>query len=271
MKTRTSLKIKRLTLALLFGLTTCGIAEEPIAVYELGWDDGDGGKLNGQWHTVPKLIQGNSTIQFSNKQVTSEVQAETGGAQVLKTGVDGADVGLLAFTELSNAKRRYVLKGEARCEVVNGFVSITIGVANSNYAGNVAKASMADGRDKWTGTQDWQSFALLVDAPPPAIPPAGTTTPNQFIAELGLKQDGSGTFYLRNLRLEVYGKDLPTPTEAEIIPPHSFERVNLNSFTAGIGIGVLGCFVVLRFCEARRRGNHEKELRRIASLDAPGS
>jgi hypothetical protein len=276
MKTRACLKMKWLTLAFLAGLTSGVLAEDPIAVYEIGWDNGDGGSQNGEWHTVPKLIQGNSTLQLSNQQVKSAVQAGTDGMQVFSTEVDGGDADLIAFTEPTNSTRRYVLKGEARCENVNGQVLVTMGVANSNYAGNVAKASTPDGSDKWEGTRDWQSFTLVCDAPPPAMPPPGTTTPNHFIAELGLKRTGTGTFYLRNLRFEVYGKDLTSATTpanpaTPATAPRLFESLTVASFGAGLGVGVLSCLIFLRFYEAHRRSNHEKELRRMASVDASGS
>jgi hypothetical protein len=265
MKIRTSSKMKWLSLALLAGLTSCAIAEEPVARYEIGWDDGDGDYQNGRWHTVPKLIQGTSTIHFTNQGVKSEVQTGADGIQVFKTEIETLDADLLAFTELSSSGRHYVVKGEARWENLSGWVDIAMGVSNSNYAGTVGAASTADGKNKWTGTHEWQPFSLACDLPP-ATRPAGSTEPNQFIAEMGLKRSGIGVLYIRNLRLEVYGKDFSAAAHG---PASLIKSFSVTSFGSGLGAGVLCCLAGVHFHATRRKTNHERELRRIASLDVP--
>jgi hypothetical protein len=259
MNTRTSSRMKWLSLALLAGLTSCAIAEESVARYEIGWDDGDGDSQNGRWHAVPKLIEGTSTIHFTNQGVKSEVQVGADGIQVFKTEIVTEDGDLLAFDEFSNSTRHYVVEGEARWENVNGQVSIAMGVSNSNYAGTVGIASTPDGKDKWEWTQDWKPFRLACDLQP------AFHSANRFMAEMGLKRRGTGILYLRNLRLEVYGKDLPAAHD----PGRMLGSFNFTSFGSGLAAGILGCLLVVRFYATRRKANHERELRRIASLDVP--
>jgi hypothetical protein len=261
MRTHTFLKIKLLACALLAGSGSCIMAEEPVAVYQIGWDDGDGDNQNGQWHTVPKLVQGSSTIEFTNQGFKSEVQSDAGGGQVLKieTGAEQGD--MLSFTETCSSSRRYVVTGEARCENVSGRATIAMGLANSNYAGTVGTAATTDGKSKWwQGTEDWRSFSIQC-ALPSAIRPQGATEASRFIAEVDLKRSGAGTLYLRNLRLDVYGDDLSTAHEGA----HSGEHFSLASFQAGLGVGILACLGYLRI----RRINHERQMRRIVSLDVP--
>ena len=239
-------------------ITSCVFAKEPIAIYEIGWD----GDAYAGWHTVPKLIEGASTIQFTNQGITSEVQVGNNGEQVFKTEIATETRDLLSFTEFSSSFREYVVKGEARCENLDGQVSIAMGVSNSNYAGTVSRAVITKGKDERQGAQDWQSFTLACDLSP-AIRPSGAAEPNRFIAEMGLKRSGTGTLYLRNMRLEVYERDSPSGQNP------AREKFSLDSFVAGFGVGVAGCLIYFRFRIARRRLTGERELRRIASLDVP--
>ncbi len=252
-------KTKWLCLALLAGLTAAArAADVPLAAYEIGWDDGDGDAHNGQWHTVPRIVAGPSTIHFQNNGVKSQVQAGPDGVQVFKTNIDTVNADLLAFTEPSSSSRHYMVTGEVRWENIVGHVSLTMGVANSNYAGTVGVASTPDGNKNWTGTHDWQPFTLDCNMPPAT----GGQTPNQFIAEMGVKSSGTGVLSVRNLRLWVYGAS-PLPGPAQ--PAH----FNPRSFSLGLAAGIVMCLLGVRLQTMRRKSSHERELRRIASIDSP--
>jgi len=145
---------------------------------------------------------------------------------------------------------RYVISGEARCEVADGFAYLEMSSRFGNGGGDVARN--AEPGKRFEGTRDWQPFEIACAGD--YLEQSGASL------DLSLKWQGSGTVSFRNVRLTEYAPTLPlTPLEQK-------QAVKWGWIGGGAGgaVGLLGGAAVVWQIRRRRR---KSELRRMASLD----
>jgi hypothetical protein len=121
---------------------------------------------------------------------------------------------------------------------------------------------------KLEGTHDWRAFWLPFDS-------TGATSTLKNVV-LNLQMTGTGTVHLRKIRLVQYPHDSliathVTPTRVPVIAAANSGGIDWRSFLLGVfttGLALLSAKTIIFLLQRWQRKLHERELRRIASLDS---